>query len=93
MSKQGADVGPVDVGIGQQDDLVIPGLLEVEFVADVGPDGGDERLDLGVLKNLGQPGFLDVEDLAPDRENGLYPGVASLLGRAGRRIALDDEEL
>src|SRR6185369_7999541 len=39
------------------------------------------------------PGLLDVEDLAPDRQDRLYPRVAALPRRPTRRVALDDEDL
>ena len=49
---QGADVGAVDVGVGHQDDLVVAGVLEVELLADAGPDRGDQRLDLSFESTL-----------------------------------------
>ena len=57
------------------------------------PDGGDERLDLLVLQHAVEPGALDVEDLAPDRQDRLELGVAGALGRAAGAVALDDEQL
>ena len=39
------------------------------------------------------PGLLDVEDLAADRQDRLDPRVAAALGRAAGRVALDDEDL
>ena len=92
--QQGADVGPVDVGVGEDHDLVVADLGEVELVvAHAGADGGDQRLDLGVLQHAVEAGPLDVEDLAPDGEDGLDPGVAGVLGRAAGGLALDDEQL
>ena len=54
---------------------MVAGLLEVELVAHAGADGGDERLDLGVLEHLVDPALLDVEDLAAQRQDRL--GVRS----------------
>ena len=90
--QQGADVGAVDVGVGEDDHLVVAGLVDVEVVADAGADGGDQRLDLVVLQHPGEPCLLDVDDLAPDGENRLELAVAGLLGRATGRVALDDEQ-
>ena len=68
-------------------------LLEVELVAHAGAEGGDQRLDLGVLQHLVDPRLLDVEDLAAQRQHRLGRAVAALLGRAAGRVALDDEQL
>src|SRR5581483_12017885 len=91
--QQRPDVGAVDVGVGEQDDLVVPGVVEVELVGDARPDGGDQRLDLLVLQHPVDPGPLDVEDLPPDRQDRLELPVPRLLGRAAGGVALDDEQL
>ena len=88
-----ADVGAVDVGVRHQDDLVVPELRDVELVADAGAERRDHRLDLGVLQHLVDPGLLDIEDLAAQREDGLRGAVAPLLGRAAGGVTLDDEQL
>src|SRR6266511_841219 len=76
------------------DQLVVPGVLEVELlVAHAGPDCGDQRLDLDVLKHLVDAALLDVDDLAAKRQDRLSVAVAGLLRRAAGRVALDDEEL
>ena len=72
--QQGADVAAVDVGVAQQDDLVVADLGDVELLADAGADGRDQRLDLVVLEHLVEAGPLDVEDLAADRAGS--PGCA-----------------
>ena len=56
-------MGAVDVGIGEQDDLVIAGFLDV-VIPDAGAHGGEDVLHFGVLQGLGQPCLLDIEDLA-----------------------------
>ena len=91
--QEGPNVGAVDVGVGEQDDLVIAGLLDVELLADPGPHRSDDVLHLEVLQGLGQPGLLHVEDLAPDGEDRLGVGVTGRLGGAGGGLALDDEQL
>ncbi len=62
-------------------------------LADAGAEGGDHGPDLLVLEDLVEAGLLDVEDLAPERQDGLEAAVAALLGRAAGRVALDDEDL
>ncbi len=75
---EGSDVGAIDVGVSHQNDLVVPGLLDVELVTDTGPDRCDQRLDLVVLEDLVDPALLDVEDLAPQGKNRLGVPVSPL---------------
>ena len=77
----------------QDDDLVVADLVDVELLAEAGADGRDQGLDLVVLEHLVDAGPLDVEDLAPDRQDRLDAGVAGLGGRAAGGVALDDEQL
>src|SRR6266550_1591994 len=62
--------------------LPVPRLRQVELVPDPRPDGADERLDLQVLERLVQTGLLNVQDLAPDGEDGLERTLPGLLRRA-----------
>src|SRR4051812_5409947 len=87
------DVGPVHVGVGHDDDLVVAGLLDVELLADPGADRGDQRLDLLVREHLVDAVLLDVDDLAAQRQDRLGVAIAPLLGRAAGGVALDDEDL
>ena len=91
--QQRADVAAVDVGVGEQDDLVVADLREVELGFDARADRRDQRLDLDVAQDLVRARLLDVEDLAADRQDRLDARVARVLRRASRRVALDDEEL
>ena len=83
----------VDVGIGHQHDLVVPGLLDVEVLADAGAERRDHRLDFVVAERAVEARLLDVEDLAAQRQDRLGLGVATLHGRAAGRVALDEEDL
>ena len=92
--QQRADVGPVDVGVGHDDDLVVTALGDVEVLAaDPGAERGDEGADFGRAEHLVEAGALHVQDLAAERQDRLGAAVAALLGRAAGRIALDDEQL
>ena len=88
-----ADVGAVDVGVGQQHDLVVARLGDVELVAHAGADRGDECLDLLVLEDLVDPALLDVEDLAAQRQDRLGAAVPRADRRPAGRVALHDEQL
>src|SRR5690606_24009112 len=68
-------------------------LLQLELILDPGADRGDDRADFLVGQDLVDPRLLDVDDLAPQREDRLELAVAPLLGRAAGRVALDEEEL
>ena len=78
--QQRPNVGTVHVGIREDDHLVIAGLGDVHLVADAGANTGDQRLHLSVLEDTGQPVLLDVDDLAPNREDRLEIGIARLFG-------------
>ena len=58
-----------------------------------GADRGDHRLNLVVLEKLIFARFLDVDQLAADRQDRLITPIASLLGRTAGGIALDDVKL
>ncbi len=91
--QQRADVAAVDVGVGHHDDAVIAQLADVVVRADVGAQRGDQRGDLLRRDQLVEARLLDVEHLAAQRQDRLELAIAPLLGRAARRIALDDEDL
>ena len=74
--QQRADVRAVDVGVGEDDHLVVADLREVEVVGDAGTDRHDQRLDLGVLQHLVDARLLDVQDLAANRQDRLGPRIA-----------------
>ncbi len=90
--QQGADVAAVHVGVAKQDHLVVADAAEVELVPVAAADRLDQRLDLGVVEHPVGPRPFDVEDLAPDREDGHGARVAGLDGRATGGVTLDDEE-
>lgn len=56
-------MGPVHIGVGHDDHLVVAQPVEVELIANPGPEGGDDRSQLLVVEELPQPGLLHVEDL------------------------------
>ncbi len=55
---------------------------------DAGAEGGDDRLNLGVLQDPIDAGLFDVDDLAAQRKDRLEHRVAPTLGRAAGRITL-----
>ena len=84
----------VDVGVGHDDDPVVPDLVGIEVLtADPGAERGDHGLDLVAAEHLVEAGFLDVEDLALDRQDRLEAPVAALFGGAACRLAFDDVDL
>jgi hypothetical protein len=90
------DVGPVDVGVGHDDDPVVAQLGDVEAVADPldpSPEGDDERPDVLAGDDLVEPGLLHVDDLPAQRQDRLEAAVAPLLRRPPGRVALHDVDL
>mmetsp|Transcript_11992 Transcript_11992/g.28444 ORF Transcript_11992/g.28444 Transcript_11992/m.28444 type:complete len:334 (-) Transcript_11992:1744-2745(-) len=89
-----ADVRPVDVGVGHDHDPTVPQRIDVELGSlHAQPESGDEPLQLVVLVDLFRRDALDVQDLAPQGQYRLSAPVSSLLGAAGGRVTLDDEDL
>src|SRR5439155_1363616 len=64
-----------------------------DLASDAGAERGDERADLLARQHLVFAHTLDVEYLAAQGQDRLERAVASLLGGAASRIALNDEEL
>ena len=65
----------------------------VFLVADAVADGRDDVADLLVAEHPVEPGALDVEDLAAEREDRLVEPVAAPFGGPAGRVALDEEQL
>src|SRR5438067_526955 len=65
-----ADVRPVDIGVGEQDGLAIAELLRVEVLADARPERRDDGLDHVITEHLVRACFLDIQDLAAQRQYG-----------------------
>jgi hypothetical protein len=84
--EQGPDVRPVHIGIGHDHDAMVACPVDVKVLADPGPDGRDQGLDLDILEDLVLGGLLDVQYLAPEREDGLELPVPSLLRASPGRI-------
>jgi hypothetical protein len=82
--QQGPDVRAVHVGVGHEDDPLVPGRVQVERGARARAEDLDDRGALGILEHVGQRRLLHVEDLAPDRQQRLKLGVPGQLRRAER---------
>src|SRR5690606_30900363 len=91
--QQSTDVGTVDVGVRHDDDTVVAELVDVVGVADTRSEGRDQRDDLLAREHLVKTSFLDVEDLAAERENGLRRTIATLLRTTAGAVSLDEKEL
>ena len=87
------NVRAVHVGVGHDDDAVVAQPREVEVVVHARADGGDHRADAVVAQHLVGARLLDVEYLAPQRQNRLRAAVAPALRRAAGGVALDQIQL
>ena len=91
---QGANVGAVHVGVSHDDDPVITKILLFEFFApNAKTKGRNQGLDFGVFVDLGVVGFLDVENLAAQGQDGLKTPIPALLGRTASGIPFHDVDL
>ena len=86
-------MGAIDVGIRHDNDLLIPGLVELERAARTRADDLDDRGTLGVREHVCDRGLLDVENLAADRQKRLELGGTRQPRGTERGVTLDDEQL
>ena len=75
------------VGIGRDNYLVVPEVLDVVFDS----ERGDQQVELFVLGHLLAAFLVAVDGLAPEREHCLAVRVARLGDGSARRVALGDE--
>src|SRR5215218_5604236 len=87
---QRSNMTSVHVGVGHYDDLVVPGLVEIEALPHTSPYRAYQGLYLGVGEDLVDVGLLYVEDLAPQRQYRLEVSVPATFRRSASRIALDN---
>ena len=88
-----ANMRPVHVRVGHDDDLAVADFFRIELVVESGADGRDDGPHFVVRKNARLSGLLDVEDLSLQGEDRLEIPVARLLGAAARTVALDQVDL
>ena len=74
----------IDVGVGHDDDLVVAALGQIGFFADAGADGRDHAADFFVREDFVFARFVGVDDLAPQRQDGLDTRGAGLPRRCRR---------
>src|SRR6266545_1049872 len=92
--QQRPDVRAVHVSVGHQDDFVVAELRDVElFGPDSRPQCRDQQPDFLVREDLVIASLLGIDDLAPQRQDGLRLPIPSLLGRAAGRVALHEKDL
>ena len=91
---QRANVGTIHISISHDHDAVIPQIFHIElFTLDAQAEGRDQGLNLGVLVNLGVIGFLNIQNLAPQRQDRLVAAITPLLGGATCGVTLNDINL
>src|SRR5690554_860214 len=91
--QQGTNVGAVYVGVGHDNDGVVTQFVRVElFPTDTATKGGNQRTHFGRRQHLVETGFLYVQDLTLQGQDGLGFPVTTLLGTTTRRITLHYEQ-
>src|SRR5262245_35900199 len=82
----------IDVGVGHDNDPVVPEIFVTIFGACPTPQRLDEIAYLLVRGQLFAAGADDIEDFAPQRKHRLTCTIACLLGGATGRVAFDDKQ-
>src|SRR5215213_7301750 len=72
------NMASIHVGVGHDNYLVVADLIQVEALPHPGAYGGDHGLYLDVGEDLVHVGLLDVQDLAPQWQNGLEVPLPTL---------------
>ena len=83
----------VDVGIGHDEHFVVAQFRDVEIVADAASERQHHGRELVVAVDLVNARLLDVQHLAPQRQDGLNVRVAPHLRGTAGGITLDDVDL
>ena len=83
----------IHVGIGHDDDLVIPQLGDVEIFVDAGSKGRDHGADLRIAQDPVQSCLFHVQDLSAERQDRLCFPDPCLLCASACRVSLNDEDL
>ena len=83
----------VYIGIGHDNDLVIPQFADIEIIMDSGSECGDHRFDLCIGVDSIQSRLLHIQNLSTKRKNGLCCTVTGCLCRSSRRVSLYDVDL
>ena len=87
------DVIAVRVGVGQDDQLAVAQLAQIEVLAEAAAERRHEIRQLFVFEHLRERHALGVQHFAAQRQNRLPRPIAPLLRGPARRIAFHDEEL
>ena len=88
--QQRGDMRAVDIGIGHDDDPLIPQIVGIAFVAHPAAEREREIGDFGICADFVHRGTGDIQDLAADRQDRLRLPVPRLLGGATGTVALDN---
>lgn len=82
--QQGTDMGPIHIRVRHKDNLIIPKFGDIKIFMDTDSKSGDHGFDLRVGIDFIQPGLLHIQNLAPQRQNGLgSPGSGGLGASSG----------
>ena len=83
----------VHIGIGHDDDLMIPQFGNIKIFMDTGTKCSDHGFDLRIAVDSIQTGFLHIQDLSTKRQDRLGCTASRCLGRTAGRIPLYDVDL
>ena len=91
--QQCANVRPVDISVGHDDDFMIPQLVRIKIIAaNRGAKRCNQSANFLASQHSVKARPLNVQNLAAQRQNCLIFTVSPLFGRATRRVTFDDEK-
>lgn len=95
--KKSKNMGEIEVGVGNDDDIVIKKIVGVEEVSLIIEDGGEKRSDEGEKmigwNNKVEKKELKVKDFEEKRKNGMIMEREKDIGEKEWRIEIEDEDL
>ena len=90
--EQRGNMSAINIGIRHDDHALVTQIILAIMIAGAAPKRLQKVRELLIGHKLVARGRGDIEDLAPQRENGLRRTVTRLFGRATGRVTLNDED-
>ena len=92
--KQSANMRPVNISIGHDDDFVIAQFLDIKiFAPNARAERRNQRANLIGGKHFVKPRALDIQDFAAQWQDRLIGAIARLFGRTTGTVTLNQKQL
>ncbi len=87
--QQRTDMRAIDIGIGHDDDFIVPALGNIEFFANTRSKSSNHRPDFIIGQYLIEPCLFHIDNFATERQDSLEAAIPALLCTAAGRITFD----